>query len=281
MRASEVTVVVVSFNTREKLRRCLNTLRDEPLAKVVVVDNGSDDGSATMVTSEFPEVVLVEAGENLGFARANNVGAEQAETPLVLFLNSDAYADPGAIGKLACAFADETVVAAGGRLRNPDGSLQESVAGRLTLGAVFLEQTLLEKVVRSYWKTRRLPKDRPSEVEQVMGACIMVRSGLEPWDERFFLYCEDTDLCLRLRRHGRILYVPEAGFQHDLGSSSHREPWLGIARYNSGKELYFRIHHGVLQSYVCFLLDRLGALVRMIAKPREAGAFWRVFRARR
>ena len=222
---------------------------------------------------------LVEAGENLGFSRANNVGAERAETPLVLFLNSDAYADEGAVARLAAVF-EEGVVAAGGRLRNPDGSLQDSVAARLTLGAVFLEQTLLERVFKAYWQTRTLPSDRSSDVEQVMGACLMVRRGLEPWDERFFLYCEDTDLCLRLRRRGRILYVPAAGFEHDLGSSSRREPWRGIARYNAGKELYFRIHHGIVQSYVCVLLDRLGALLRIVLKPRHAGTFWRVLKGR-
>lgn len=273
-----VTVVVVSYNTRDALRRCLAALADQ---RVVVVDNGSEDGSGAMVAAEFPRVDLVEAGENLGFARANNVGSARATTPLVLFLNSDAYADEGAVDRLAAAFDDDTVVAAGGRLRNPDGSLQESVAGRLTLRAVFLEQTLLEKLFGGYWKTRSLPADRPSDVEQAMGACLMVRRGLEPWDERFFLYCEDTDLCLRLRRRGRILYVPDAGFEHELGASSRREPWRGIARYNAGKELYFRIHRGIAQSYACLLLDRLGALLRIALKPRQGRLFWKVLTAKR
>lgn len=272
-----VTVVVVSYNTRDALRRCLAALDD---VRVIVVDNGSEDGSGAMVRTEFPTVDLVETGENLGFARANNVGAARATTSLVIFLNSDAYADSGAIARLAAAFEDETVVAAGGRLRNPDGSLQESVAGSLTLRAVFLEQTLLERLFGGYWKTRALPTDRPSVVTQVMGACLMTRRGLEPWDERFFLYCEDTDLCLRLRRRGKILYVPDAGFEHDLGTSSRREPWRGIARYNRGKELYFRIHHGIAQSYVCLVLDRLGALLRMVLKPRQATTFLKVLTVR-
>ena len=279
MRPQDVTVVVVSYNTQGALRRCLTHLRRQDVAKTVVVDNGSEDGSGAMVAAEFPEVDLIEAGENLGFARANNVGASRAETPLVLFLNSDAYADEGAVGRLAATFT-EGVVAAGGRLRNPDGSLQESVAGPLTLGAVLLEQTLLERICGGYWQTRSLPAEGTSRVDQVMGACLMVRAGLEPWDERFFLYCEDSDLCLRLRRHGEILYVPDAGFEHELGASSRREPWRGIARYNAGKELFFRIHHGVLQSSLCLLLDRAGALLRIVLKPRQAGTFWRVLTAR-
>ena len=273
----DVTVVVVSYNTREALRRCLDALRGRT---VVVVDNGSDDGSAAMVRTDFPHVELLDAGENLGFARANNVGAARAKTPLVLFLNSDAYADPGAVDRLAHVFRDEGVVAAGGRLRHPDGSLQESVAGPLTLRAVLLEQTLLERLYGEYWRTRRLPTDRPSMVPQVMGACLMTRRGLAAWDERFFLYCEDTDLCLRLGRKGKILYVPNAGFEHDLGTSSRREPWRGIARYNRGKELYFRIHHGIAQSYLCLAFDRLGALLRIALKPRQASTFWKVLTAR-
>ena len=273
-----VAVVVVSYETRDALRRCLAALRDQ---RVVVVDNGSSDGSAAMVAAEFPEVDLVASKENLGFSRANNLGAARASTPLVLFLNSDAYADPGAIVRLASAFDQSEVVAAGGRLRNPDGSLQDSVAGELTLFAVFLEQTFLGRAFGGYWKTRGLPTDRVSDVTQVMGACLMARRGLEPWDERFFLYCEDTDLCLRLRRRGRIAYVPDAGFEHDLGSSSRREPWRGIARYNAGKELYFRIHHGIGQAYVCLLLNRFGALLRLALKPREAKTFWRVLTAKR
>jgi hypothetical protein len=276
----DVTVVVVSYNTRDALRRCLAALASQGVAQTIVVDNGSEDGSAQMVRDEFPSVELIATGENLGFSRANNVGAERAQTPLVLFLNSDAYADEGAVGRLATVFEDSSVVAAGGRLRNPDGSLQESVAKKLTLGAVLLEQTLLERLFDGYWRTRKLPTDKPSEVDQVMGACLMVRRGLEPWDERFFLYCEDTDLCLRLRRHGRILYVPDAGFEHELGTSSRREPWRGITRYNAGKELYFRIHHGILQAYVCLLMDRFGALLRLVLKPRQAATFWKVLTAK-
>jgi N-acetylglucosaminyl-diphospho-decaprenol L-rhamnosyltransferase len=280
MNPQDVTVVVVSYNTQGALRRCLTALRDQELGGVVVVDNDSKDGSPAMVRDEFPEVTLVESGSNLGFSGGNNAGSALVKTPLALFLNSDAYADDGAVARLASVFSDPSVVAAGGRLRNPDGSLQESVAGKLTLGAVFLEQTLLEKLFRHYWRTRTLPTDRPSDVEQVMGACLMLRHGLEPWDERYFLYCEDTDLCRRLKRHGRILYVPDAGFEHELGTSSRKDPWRGIARYNAGKELYFRIHHGILQSAVCFALDRWGAIFRMLLKPKQSLMFWKVLTAK-
>ena len=92
----------------------------------------------------------------------------------------------------------------------------------------------------------------------------MTRSR-ERFDERFFLYCEDTDLCYRLRKHGKIVYEPEAVFTHELGSSSSGiGRWKSVARYNRGKELYFQIHHGSFASGVCLFLDRLGALLRLL-----------------
>lgn len=278
---SNVSVVVVSFNTKEKLRRCLAAI--EPEHEVIVVDNASVDGSAEMVQAEFPHVRLIVNAKNVGFGAANNQGMAVATRELVLLLNSDCYADRGAIARLAEDFQYEGVVAAGGKLENPDGSLQESVAGRLTLLAVLLEQLLIEKLLSKpglgYWQTNaaltrwasspgvsldRQPWERRAvEVHQVMGACLMMRP-VERFDERFFLYCEDTELCHRLRRHGKIVYCPEAAFTHELGSSSKRDPWRGVALYNRGKELYFAIHRGPLAMAFCWILNRLGALLRLL-----------------
>lgn len=272
MRPLSISVIVVSFNTKEKLARCLAAI--ESGNEVIVVDNGSTDGSVELVLEQFPHVHLVQNPENRGFGAANNQGTQIATGDLWLYLNSDAYADPGAITALARAFDDPNVVAAGGRLLNPDRSLQESIAGRLTLWAVLWEQTMLDKILRrfgrGYWQTERQLQRAQSEaggstpVPQVMGACMMVRANLETFDERFFLYCEDTELCLRLARHGTIAYVPEAVIVHELGSSSARAPWLGIARYNHGKELYFHIHHGPVAASVCWTLNRTGALWRIL-----------------
>jgi N-acetylglucosaminyl-diphospho-decaprenol L-rhamnosyltransferase len=265
-----VSVVVVSYNTCEQLRRCLSCV--EPEHQIVVVDNGSTDGSPEMVRDDFPHATLIANGENRGFGPANNQGSRVASGDLILYLNSDAYAAPGAIARLACAFDDASVAAAGGRLLNPDGTLQPSTANELTLWAVFCEQSYLEKLLpRSrlfspYWNTRRLLEsaEPAPETPQVMGACLMSRRGLEEFDERFFLYVEDTDLCRRLRGHGRIVYVPEAEFVHELGSSASAERWRSVARYNRGKELYFRLHHGPAASAACRALNRLGALARTL-----------------
>jgi GT2 family glycosyltransferase len=224
-----------------------------------------------MVRADFPQVHLIANTENRGFGPANNQGIDIATRPFVLLLNSDAYTTPGAIENLLEPFKDESVIACGGRLLHPTGELQESCCNELTLWAVFCEQLYLEKLFPSskllspYWMSSRIVSEgiQPAEVEQVMGACLMFRP-VERFDERFFLYCEDTELCHRLRKHGRILYVPQATFYHELGASS-KKRWEAIARYNRGKELFFLLHYGRLKSALCFIYDRKGALLRLLA----------------
>ncbi|MER3495866.1 MAG: hypothetical protein C4320_03095 [Armatimonadota bacterium] len=274
----KVSVVIVSFNTADSLRRCLAAVEQEH--EVIVVDNGSADASVAMVRAEFPAVHLIEAGENLGFGRACNLGAGMATGDLLLFLNSDCYAAEGAIRKLAEVFEDASVSGAGGRLLHPDGTLQNSTAHRMTLSVVLWEQFLLEKVWPIYWTTRHFPLDRPSRTEQVMGACLMTRRpGFPGFDGRFFLYMEDTMLCDQLRHLGNILWVPDAVFTHELGTSSQGSWWKGVARYNRGKELYFLITRGRGAQMICRGLNKIGALLRIVLKPRQASGFWRVFRS--
>lgn len=296
-----MSVIIVSFNTVEKLRRCLRAVETEH--EVIVVDNASGDGSAEMVRSEFPHVRLLALPENIGFGPANNRGLEVASGDAVLFLNSDCYPDPGAIDLLYQTLERHPeAVAVGGKLLNSDRTLQESIAGPLSLRAVFLEQTYLDRIARrvgrGYWRTREAlqrAQQGVAWVDQVMGACLMVRADRgqppERFDERYFLYCEDTDLCLRLRKHGRIGYFPSAEFVHDLGSSSAKNPALGIIRYNRGKELFFEIHQGRGAAMICGLLNRLGAALRMMiwlavsvvrpAKRTQVAVFWRVLTAPR
>ncbi|MEX2244171.1 MAG: glycosyltransferase family 2 protein [Fimbriimonadaceae bacterium] len=266
---SRLSVIVVSYNTRDLLGRCLESLGEAD--EVMVVDNASADGSAEMVASRFPSFQLIRNSSNRGFGAANNQGLDLVTGDLVLFLNSDAVARPGALqGLVSVMDSHADVVACGGRLESADGLLQESCANALTLWALFCEQSYLEKLFpRSrlfspYWVSSRLlsAQSELHDVEQVMGACLMVRP-VERFDERFFLYCEDTELCRRLRRRGRIVWVPSAVFEHALGASSQAR-WEAVARYNRGKELYFLIHFGRATAFVAFLIDRAGALARLL-----------------
>lgn len=275
-------VVIVSYNTKDHLRACLESLSEAD--EIIVVDNASRDGSAEMVAADFPHVRLIANPKNRGFGAANNQGLDTMTSEVALLLNSDATATPGALGVLREIMNDPAVVACGGQLRFPDGRVQASCCAPLTLWAVACEQFLFEKLLpRSkffspYWLTHRLLAQGPGphEVAQVMGACLCLRR-VERFDERFFLYCEDTELCHRLQRHGRILYVPGAVFTHALGASSAGTRWQAVARYNRGKELFFRLHHGAFAAMVCWKLNREGALLRLLGylglslvRPRRA-----------
>ncbi len=262
--APGVSVIVVSFNTCPELETTLS--RIESHHEVIVVDNASSDGSAKMVREKFPNIKLIEAGNNLGFGAANNVGLRHATHPLTLFLNSDCYPFEGAIDNLALAFENPEIVVAGGALFHPNGKLQNSAANMLNLWHVFLEQSLLEKLIGGYWVKPMQDSTTLEEVGQVMGACMMIRTGSAKFDESFFLYCEDTELENRLKKEtGRkIVYVPKAMFTHELGASSKgADRWVAVARYNRGKELYFRIHFGIFQAWICWWMNRFGALLRL------------------
>lgn len=263
MQPSTVSVIVVSFNTSDQLCRCLEAI--EPEHEIIVVDNASKDDSAIRVNKLYPHVIWIQNETNRGFGIANNQGIARATRQNVLLLNSDAYASPGAINVLATQLEDANVAAVGGKLTYPDGRLQMSTAKRLSLWHVWAEQMLLSRL-SGYWTTDPAWKD-PVEVDQVMGACLMMRRESAQFDERFFLYCEDSDLCLKLSKLGKILYVPNAVFVHELGSSSSKEPWRGIIWYNGSKELYFNIHHGRIASTLCLLLNRNGAFFRLLLWP--------------
>lgn len=264
-----LSVIIVSYNTRELLADCLASL--PAFCEVIVIDNASQDGSPDMVRERFPNALLIANDRNVGLGAAINQGFQHMTADLALLLNSDARAEGRAIERLVDVMEDNPdVIACGGQLRHPDGRVQASCCGELTLWRVFCEQTLLEKLFsgsrlfNGYWQTKWVLQEPGPlhEVEQVMGACLMMRP-VEQFDEDYFLYCEDTDLCHRLQRHGRILYVEDAIFTHALGASSRGNPWRAIAFYNRGKEMFFAKHHSATKAKWCLFWDRVGALKRL------------------
>ncbi|HWP31645.1 MAG TPA: glycosyltransferase family 2 protein [Fimbriimonadales bacterium] len=275
----KTSIVIVAYNNREDLERCLESLPERK--EIIVVDNASNDGTAEMVREYYPYVTLITNEENLGYGTACNQGLDIASGEYALILNADIRAEENAVDVLTdFIYENPKATLCGGMLLHPDGSIQESAANNLTLWAVFCEQLFLEKLFpRSplfspYWISKRyLERHKnqppPLRVAQVMGACMMLRrvhDRFPRFDERYFLYCEDTDLCFRINKSGgEIYYVPAARFQHALGKSSEHRRWLAVRYYNRGKELFFRIHYGRFASTICFLLNRLGSLLRLIA----------------
>jgi N-acetylglucosaminyl-diphospho-decaprenol L-rhamnosyltransferase len=225
-----LSVCVVSWNTRDLLADCLSSLEADPEYggwEVVVVDNASADGSATMVASRFPRVRLIRNPSNLGFAGANNLAMAQARGRYLALLNPDTRVRIGALGGLVRHMEREpTIGAVGPRLEDPDGTLQLSCGRVPSLGTEIVGKLLLHKVF-PFFKLGRWNHAEDRDVGWVTGACLMARreavAAVGPLDAGIFMFYEDLEWCLRLRRCGwRIVYVPGSRVVH-LGGQSVRQ----------------------------------------------------------
>ena len=252
--SDELTIVIVSYNVRQELAACLESVvgHTAPFpTQVVVVDNASTDGTPQMVRERWPTVRVIDAGSNVGFSRGNNIGIRASSGEFVLLLNPDTVAPPGAIPTLvrALAMSPEAAVA-GPRLIDatgfpelsfgwtigPLGELRQKIVGTL-------HHRRVRRIVRMVDRWARAGGPR----EWVSGACLLVRrADLEAvglLDERYVMYTEDVDLCVSLRRRGRtVLFVPQAEILHLRGRSASRNP--NVARMRRESHLaYYAKHH--------------------------------------
>jgi N-acetylglucosaminyl-diphospho-decaprenol L-rhamnosyltransferase len=222
-----VSVCIANWNCRDYLRACLESLHDQPQGvrlETIVVDNGSADGAADMVAREFPEVVLVRNGVNLGFARANNQAAARARGRYLFFLNNDTLLPPGTLRRLVeFAEAHPEAGIVGPRLRDGAGQLQVSYRQRPTLATLLHRTTLLRwtGLLRSaYWRYRRqdFEPEGTRAVEVLMGAAMLlpreVFTACGGWDEDFTFGGEDLDLSLRVGRQRQLIYHPSVEITH-------------------------------------------------------------------
>lgn len=232
---ADLTVIMVSYNTRELTLAALRTLYATTKTtgfRTVVLDNASSDGSAEAVADAFPQVELIRSGDNLGFARANNVVAATARTDWLLLLNPDTEVHEGAVDNLM-AFARTHPQAGiwGGRTVFPDGSLNIASCWRritpwsvfclaLGLTAAFPRSDLFDTEAFGSWK-----RDTMRKVDIVSGCFFLIRRDLwvrlGGFDLRYYMYGEEADLCLRAARLGfRPMITPEAQIMHLVGAAS-------------------------------------------------------------
>lgn len=242
----DLAIVIVSYNTREMLRDCLRSIpaATEGLNCVTfVVDNASSDGSAEMVAQEFPDVDLTASRENLGFTKGNNLALERADARHVLLLNPDTEPQPGSLTTLV-RFMDEHPDggACGPMLLNSDGSLQRNGAKFPGVLREFLGVTGLRRLaMRRYELSMGYGREdftQTCEVDQVSGACLLVRSEtmkqVGMLDERFFMFYEEIEWCYRIRHAGwKVYYVADARVVHH---------WMGSVKQVSKQmtDLLFR-----------------------------------------
>ena len=255
-----MAVAIISWNTRELLRRCLTTIMHDAPDEVVVVDNGSSDGSITMVREEFPGVRFEVLTENPGYGAASNVAFTLCSAEYVLLLNSDTELRPGALAALV-AHLDRCPRAGivGPRLLNPDGSLQKStfpfpsplvpfVKRRPMADLVGLVPVLRDAFVGAW------AHDHTRRVPWVLGAALAIRreayERIGGFDESYVMYYEEVDLCYRLRRAGwETHFTPATEITHVGGAStSQRRPEM-LARLGvSAVEFHRRHHRGLMRA---------------------------------
>ena len=251
----ELAIVIVSYNAREDLQACLGQLRDHPpraTHQIVVVDNASTDGSVAAARAFGSTVAVVEAGDNLGFARGTNLGMAATHSRLVLLLNSDALAPPGAIDELIATLdAHDDVAVVGPRLVDGAGRLEISFGPMIAPWSELWQKSLVWAHARSLPVLAALAERRarrPRLVDWVSGACLLVRRddamAVGGLDERYFLYAEDVDFCAAVRARGRhVLFTPAAEVVHRRGRSGRHAPAATHTAYRRSHVAFYKKHH--------------------------------------
>jgi len=287
----DLSVIIVSYNTRDLLRGCLQTVFASHLPggfEVIVVDNCSSDGSADMVAAEFPEAILIRSQHNGGFAFGNNQGLRVARGRYVLLLNPDTAVPPDAFAILV-RFMDEHPEAGvcGPRLVRADGSLdlacrrsfptpEVSFYRLIGLSKLFPQSPRFARYNLTYLDEYQL-----AEVDSVVGACMMVRrqaieqTGL--LDEEFFMYGEDLDWAYRIKSKGwKVFYNPATTVLHYKREAARQQPAKTITEFYRAMLIFHRKHYA---PHTFFMLNWIivagiylrGGLALMInrLRPRE------------
>lgn len=261
-KSPDLSVVILNWNARPYLVACLDSILRQHwrhLVEIIVVDNDSRiDDSVAVMKRDFPGVCLLETGRNLGFSGGNNLGWQRAQGRLVLFLNPDTIVEDGALDVL-CDWMDAhpDVGAIGPRMTHPDGELQASARSFPSFGAGLFRNSFLGRLwPNNPWARGYLLTDgdrtQPREVHWLSGSAVLARRealqqidrGSGPWDEDFFMYCEDIDLSYRLMERGwPRFYVPLATIQHHIGKSSDLAQGTNVRRHHAAMWLFYRKHY--------------------------------------
>ncbi len=304
----DLSVIIVSFNTREKLRQCLRSVfgsQTKYSFEVFVVDNNSEDGSSQMVASEFPTVKLIRNSENVGYSKANNQVLRKILSPLpnpppqgegntkenssplrgedkgggekksryILLLNPDVEIAADSFDKMI-SFMDNNfgVGIAGCRVVKTDGSFDK--ASRRSFPNIKSSLRHFLGLTSDY--NLDLPDDKIAEVDSVMGAFLMIRAetlekiGL--LDEAFFMYGEDLDWCWRAKVAGwRVMYAPVTTVMHHKGSSSRMLPKKALYEFHMAMAIFYMKHYSADHSALTNSLVKLAIWARYYLKTLENG----------
>ncbi len=262
--AIDLTISIVNWNTRDELRDCLTGIfaQETPISlEVIVVDNRSTDGSVQMLRAEFADrVTLIANSDNRGFGAGHNEAILQSAGRYVLVLNPDSTISTDVFAPLV-AFMDANpdIGVLGPRILNPDGTLQFSARRFPSMIAGLFRHTVLGRLFPKNRFVRRYlmvdeSHDSTIDVGWVSGCAMLLRREMLDeiglFDERFFMYCEDVDLCCRAHNipradgsHWRVVYYPEVEITHRIGAASDKNPIEMIKQHHRSMLLYFLKHN--------------------------------------
>jgi len=274
----DVSIIIVSWNAKRHLLNCLNSLENTAKGysqEIIIVDNASSDGSPDAVARQFPQVRLIKNKENLGFARANNIGIHQSSGRYICLVNSDVIVLNGCIENLI-SFMDNhpTAGMAGPRILNPDRTLQPSCRHFPTIWnnlcqALGLNRLFPKSAFCSYWIMNYWSHDSIRSVDALSGCFWMVRrkalNEVGPLDEEFFIYGEDLDWCRRFHQAGwDVVFYPMAEAIHIGAASSANSPVKFYLEMQKADLHYWQKHHGSIGRTVYLAIILLRHLLRVV-----------------
>lgn len=256
----DISIIIVNWNTKDLLAACLRSIQNQSLDytyEIIVVDNGSEDGSQLIVSQEFPTVTLVENKLNLGFGKANNIGLQSAKGRYICFVNSDIEMVDGCLQILTQYMDDNhSVGISGPQILYPDLSIQDSCRKFPSLWRSFCTAFKLDRIFPTYALLSGEHMFYFSHAEEIKpdylaGCLLMVRKTaldeVGAFDERFFIYAEEVDLAKRFWDSGwELAFVPQAKAVHHHAGSSSRDPLrFLLAQQKSGFQYWLK-HHNLL-----------------------------------
>jgi len=270
----ELSVVIVNYNDCGHLAACLSSLQkavSRLSAEVILVDNHSEDESLSLVRTAFPWVKLVENKENMGYPKANNIGFGHSRGEYCLFLNTDTVMPETGLADLLARFRGRPEVGAvGPALVREDGRFQVSFGRSVS----FFSEILQKLILNPFYRTRLRASRKEREVGWLSGACLLVRrravEEAGPFDETFFLYFEDIDLCRRISAEGfKILFFPAVRVIHAGGASTSARRWRSRLEYRRSQLRYYAKHNSRSSGRLLRLYLRGSVFVLGLIPSRE------------
>ena len=273
-----LSVIIVSWNVCNDVMQCIDSIYKNPPSlpyEIVLVDNYSSDDTVLWVRESYPEVIVVQNLQNLGFAAANNKGIQRADGQYVFFLNPDTIILSGSFDKLTAFMETHPDVGlCGPQILNPDMTIQRSARRFPNFGGMFYRFTLFKYLglfrrYAGYWKMDDFDHTSQKEIEQLMGAALIAKTSLvkelSGFDERFFMYYEEVDLCLRIKQFGlKVMFYPEAKIIHLGGQSAKQIPAKVKFMTLRSLVLFMKKHNPTFVGHLLIFLFKIGVFARQL-----------------